>query len=173
MDAGRREDGVVGVADDRVCGVGVERSPLFVQPLELVVVLCERTVAAANALPARLDVDVEPERRRAVGEQLARRRGGDGTAAEHDDRAGTAEQCFGHRRFLDDAKRRLAVLVEVVGNRPDQALEIRVDVGQRRTDARGELPAERRLTRPHEADEREVFPVHRSHALVSDTAGKP
>ena len=60
VDARSREHGVVVVAHDRVGGIGVERPSLLVQALEVVVVLRERTIAAADTRPAGLDVGVEP-----------------------------------------------------------------------------------------------------------------
>ena len=59
--------------------------------------------------------------------------------------------------FLLQAELRLAPLLEEVGNRRAEVLlEIPVEVDERTTEPVGHLRAERRLSRAHEADEREV-----------------
>ena len=65
---------------------------------------------------------------------------------------------LGDGDLLDRAKRRLAVLVEVRTDRPDQPLEVGVDVDVPAPGLLGRPPRERRLPRPHEPDERNVPP---------------
>src|SRR5581483_7403319 len=151
----------VHVLGDDVCRLGVERATLVEQPPELGLVLRERPIAAADSVPARVDVHVEPDRQRLV-EGVAYLRRGDGAAAEreHD------------RTLLVSAERGLAVLAEdlrdrLAGGSLDQVVGVDAADGARR----------RRLPRTHEADERDAPVQMRSryarHAPTKSPSASP
>src|SRR5581483_4466960 len=143
MHARGGEDDVVDVARDDVGDFRVQRTPLLVQPAERRFVLRERAVASAHALPARVDVDVEPHRQRVVqGVAHARRRHGAPSEREHD--------CI----RLALAERTLAVVAEDLGDRlARRLLDELVRVDDRQADGAGCG----RLPRAHEPDERDVL----------------
>src|SRR5207244_395133 len=86
LDANARggEDDVVDVLRDGVRDLGVELAALLVEPSELRLVLREGPLAVLHSLPARVDVDVEPNRQR-VSQRLAHPRRRDRPAAKRSD----------------------------------------------------------------------------------------
>ena len=162
VDACGGENDVVDVVRNDVGDLCVERAPLGEQPPELRLVLRERAVASPHALPARVDVDVEPDRQR-VPERIADRRRRHRAAAEreHD------------RPLLDRAKRRLAAFLEDLGNRlAGSRLDevVRVDASDR--------ASRRRLPRAHEPDERDALlqrirSMYACHAPTKSPSASP
>ena len=165
------EHDVVCVARGCVCNLRVEQAPLLIEALELAAIPREWTVAASRALPAGLQVDVQPDRDRALGEELPRRGRDDGAAAERDNQRLAAEECLCNRGLLDLPKGRLSMLCEVRRDRPDAELEARVDVDERPPRTPCSILRERRLPRAHEPDKGDVLledTARHSHAPVSE-----
>src|SRR5579864_1426979 len=164
VDAARDEDDVVDVVRDDVGDLCVQAPPLLVQPAELRLVLGQRSVAAADALPARVDVDVEPHGER-VAQRVPHRRRGDGPSAEreHD------------RLLLVPAERGLAVVLEdgcdrLSGRLLDEI--VRVHHGQ------ADRLRRRRLAGAHEADEGDALlqlirPMYARHAATKSPSASP
>jgi hypothetical protein len=146
VDPGGGKDDVVGIPGDNVSDFGVDRPPLLVEALELLVASGERTAASFHALPGNVDVDVDPDHRRVLLEQRAHLGCRDRATAEiYDDRLGALEHVAGDLG-LSRTKRRLALL---------EQLERDVRVGLHVRQA--QRPGDRRLAGAHEADEREVL----------------
>src|SRR5581483_2950008 len=162
------EDRVEDVRHPRNGDLLVEGAPLVVQPTELRLVPSERAIAATDALPARVDVLVDPDRDCALGEApadgLARHR----TAAErHDQRLGRSHQGV-DGLHLPVAERRLALREELGDRASGVVLDEAVGVDERPAEPEGGRLAERRLARAHEADEREVL-VYRGRQSIRST----
>src|SRR3989440_7712405 len=161
VDAGGGQRAVVQIACAHVGALRVERAPFLVQAAERRLVLREWPVASAHALPARVDVDVEPHGERVV-EGVAHRRPRDCASAEreHD------------RLLLVRAERGFAVVAEDVGDRLaggrlDQV--VRVDA----TDG----ACGSRLAGAHEADDCDLLQLIRSayacHAAMKSPRESP
>ena len=140
-DAGGGQHDVVHVLRNHVGDAGVQRAALLVQTAERRFVLGERTVASPDALPAGLDVDVEPDRQR-VGERVLHGRRGNRAAAERE-----------HDRLL---------LERAEGGLPLLAEDLRDRLARRRLDevvgvGAAELAGCGGLARAHEADDRDVL----------------
>ena len=132
-------------------GVGdfaVKRLPAGVELPELLLVLRERPVAAAHALPRRLDVDLDQDRRRACAQRLANRWRLDSAAAESD-HARRHRQRFERDPLLDLAE---DALLEQLRNRSFSLLDPRVHIEKRPVQPLRNLLAECRLAGAHEAD---------------------
>ena len=152
------EQRVVGVLGDAVAGLEVEVGALLVERPERLLVLRQRTLAAAHARPGEVDADLDPDGERAPREPLARLLDGHGAAAERNHRRLVRRQRLGHHGRLELAELRLAALVEQLGDRPVQALDLLVRVHERTLGELRDRPADRRLPRAHEPAEREVLP---------------
>src|SRR5207248_4159617 len=141
VDAGGCEDDVVRVARNDVGDVRVQRASLLVPTAERRFVLRERPIASLDPLPARVDVDVEPDGQR-VAERVSHGRRGDRASAEreHD------------RLLLQRPEGRLSFLAEELRDRHSRR---RLDevVG---VDA-AELTGCGGLARAHEADDRDAL----------------
>ena len=125
--------------------IGIERATLLVAAAKVVGILRERAVAAADALPAGVDVDVEPDDGRVLLQQLAHPRRRHGAAAEVEQPRRSRQQLLDHLR-LAAAECILAVVEQLQRDRL-----IALDAAEH---SRGG-----RLAGAHEADERDV-PLH-------------
>jgi hypothetical protein len=157
VDARGGEDDVVEVVRDEVGRRLVERAPALVQLREAALVLRERPCGAPGTLPRRLERDVNPDRPRVSAQRLACPRRFDRPAAESEHPRVRRLEHRDRPFLLDLAEPVLAVAREQLGDRVAVLLgnEL-VDVDERQADQLGGLPAERRLARAHEADQREV-----------------
>ena len=158
--ARRGEHDVVGVARARVGDLVVERHALLVAPAKLRLVLRERPVAVAHALPRGVDVDLEEHVEREVGQRRARERRLDDSAAGGDHRpvAVPQQQLLHEDLRLECAEAVLAVLCEELGDRrAELLLDHLVEVEERPVEAPRHLAADRRLAGSHEADEDDVL----------------
>src|SRR5205823_11926124 len=158
----RTEQHVLDGRTDVVRHAFVQRTPLLVeQPPERRLVAGKRPVAATNALPRLAEVDVDPHGEGALAQQPARSRREHGTSAECDHRGLRRGEHLCGELLLHAAELRLAPFEEL----PDRAvplLDLTIEVDERpSTETRGLFP-DRRLPRPHEADEREV-PLERAY----------
>ncbi len=155
VDAARGEHGAVEVPGARVRGVVVERPPLLVERPERCLVLRERPVAAGDTAPRLLGVDLDEDRQRALPQRRADLVGPDRTAAQRDHGGRARGQGVAHVLRLAQAECRLAAGLEDPRDRL-LALDLGVDVDERPPELRGELLAEGRLARTHEADQSDV-----------------
>ena len=146
VDSGSGEDDVVGIAGDDVGDFRVDRPPLLVEALELLVAPGERAVAPLHALPGNVDVDVDPDHRRVLLQQRTHLRRRDRAAAEiDDDRLGAREHLTGDLG-LSRTERRLALVEQL-----DRDVRVGLDMRQ------PERTGDRGLSRAHETHEREVL----------------
>src|SRR5207248_2539841 len=156
VDAGGGERCAVGVDRYSVGHVPVERLPLGVETAEIVFVLRERPVGAANPAPGRVDVDVT-EDDEVVREPRACLGARHGTAAERDHRRVRRGERDADGMLLDPPELGLAALGEELGDRLAGALlDRRVEIEEGTVEPLGELAPERGLARAHEADEDDV-----------------
>ena len=154
----RGEQHVFDARRDVVRGAVVQRPPLLLeQASEGRLVAGERTVAAAHAVPGLADLDVDPNRERVLAKEPARSFREHGTATECDHPGPRGGEHLRRELLLATAERRLTAL-EQCGDRPVAALDLAVEVDERASALPGDLLADRRLARAHEADEREVPP---------------
>ncbi len=171
--SGRGEHGVVGVVRHEVGRVRVERAALLEEPAELGLVLRERAVARADALPTRVDVGVEPDGDCVVVQQVAHFRCRHRAAAEIEDERTRARERAAHDRRLRHAEHALSCR-EQLGYRTLRArFDGAVRLDQCAVEPPRELQRERGLARAHEPDQRDMSRVgdHAASALypVSDT----
>ena len=155
VDAAGDEHAAVEVPDAGVGGVVVERPPLVVERPECSLVLRERPVAAANPPPRLLRLDLDEHRQRALPQRLADLVGPDRTAAQRDHGGRARSEGVARVLRLAQPERRLAAGLEDPRDRL-LALDLGVDVDERPPELRGELLAEGRLARTHEADQSDV-----------------
>ena len=155
VDAAGDEHAAVEVPDAGVGGVVVERPPLVVERPECGLVLRERPVAAANPPPRLLRLDLDEHRQRALPQRLPDLVGPDRTAAERDHGGRARREGVARVLRLAQPECRLAAGLEDPRDRL-LALDLGVDVDERPPELRGELLAEGRLARAHEADQSDV-----------------
>ena len=149
------EDRGVDVVGARVRGIVVERPPLLVQRPERGRVLRERPVAALDAVPGLLGTDLDEDRQGSIAQGLSDLVRPDGPSAEGDHgRARRVERLAGELR-LAQTKRCLAPGFEDLRDRL-LTLDLPVDIHERTAELLRERAAERRLARPHEADQGDV-----------------
>ena len=133
------EHDVVRIVRPAVGDLLVERLPALVELPEPRFVLRERPVAAAHALPRRLDVDLDQDRRRACAQRLANRWRLDSAAAESD-HARRHRQRFERDPLLDLAE---DALLEQLRNRSFSLLDPRVHIEKRPLQPCSDLPPHR------------------------------
>ena len=140
-----------------VGGLLVDRQPREVERVERLLVDRERPPPFARPPPGELRVDLEQHRERPARQGLPRHGGQDGAAAEGDHRGlGGVEHGCGDR-LLDRPEPGLAVAREQLLDRGARLpLDLVVEVDEAAVQPAGDLLAERRLSRAHEAGEREV-----------------
>ena len=155
LDAARDEHGAVEVTDARVGGVVVERPSLLVERPEGRFVLRERPVAASHAPPRLLGLDLYEHRQRPLAQRFADLVGPDRTAAQRDHGRLARGERVARVLRLSQPEGRLAAGLEDPRDGL-VALDLRVDVDERPPELRGELLAEGRLARAHEADQSDV-----------------
>ena len=153
-DSRRGEDDVVAVGPARVRDGLVQRAPSLVPLAELALVAGERTLASADAEPGSVHVDVEQEDERV--ELLEERPRLDRAPADGDHGRLACAAGFSHERCLDVTERRLSLALEELPDRSVRALDLLVDVDEPAAEPRGDVSADRRLSRPHEADQDEM-----------------
>ena len=149
------EHGSVEIGRAGVRGVVVERPPLLEQRPERCFVLGERPVAALDAEPCLLGVDLHQDRHGAIAQRLPDLVGADGAAAERDHRRARRVEGVAGVLRLAEAERGLAAGHEDLRDRL-LPLDLAVDVDERPPELLRERGAERRLARAHEADQRDV-----------------
>ena len=157
VDAARGEHGAVDVARSRIRGVVVERLPLLVQRPERSLVLRQRPVAAADAAPRLLGVDLDEDGDGAISRALERiwsvptapppsaTTAGVDRAPGRRPRASTRGAGTPPRRRSRRSAR----------SAPPRSIS-RVDVDERPPEPLRERRAERRLAGAHEADQGDV-----------------
>ena len=147
----------VGIVCNRIGGPLVNRLPGDVQGVEGLLVEGERPPALARPPPGGRRVDLEQDGQRPPGQKLPRLRQEHGATAEGDHRRlVSVEHGRGDGR-LGDPEAGLAVAREQLLDRGTGALlDLQVEVDERAPQPEGDLPAQRRLPRTHEAGEREV-----------------
>ena len=155
VNAARGEDGPEEVAGARVRGVVVERPPLLVERPERRLVLRERPVAAGDPAPRLLGFDLDEDRQSALPQRRADLVGPDRAAAQRDHGGSARGQRVEHVLGLAQAECRFAARLEDPRDRLF-ALDLTVDVDELPPELLGELLAEGRLARTHEADEGDV-----------------
>ena len=131
----------------------VQRPSQLVSASEAGVVPRQRALAAAHALPRRVDVDVDVDDERV--EPFHESGGLDRPAPDRDDARLPATAHVGDELRLELAERRFPRVAKTSAIGP-WACSSSVDVAERPPQPVGDLLAERRLARPHEADEDEV-----------------
>ena len=157
LDPRRGEHDLVHVVCHGLRNLVVERRALLVQRVKALLVLGERTVAAADPRPGGRGVDLDVNRERVLAERAPDLLGLDRAAAERDHGGRPAGERLQRRLGLQLAEVRLAARSEDLRDRlPQRALELAVEVDEPPAQPLGRLLAERRLARAHEADEREV-----------------
>ena len=120
-------------------------------------VLREREITAADPFPGRADVDVELHGERVVAQGIADGRARHGAAAEGEHGGPLVLECRDGGFGLQHAELRLTPLLEQLGDRlPCRAGQLVVEVDEAPAEPLRDLPAEGRLARAHEADERDV-----------------
>src|SRR3954469_18488179 len=132
---------------------------------ELLTISCQRTIRVADARPCRVDVDRHPRGKRGSPQALAGRLRENCTSAEGDHRGG-ARQRLRDDLLLDPPELRLPALEELA-DRAEALLDLLVRVDERAVREPRELAADRRLPRPHEADEGEVLVYRADHGMRS------
>jgi hypothetical protein len=155
IDLERSEQGVLSALDESRRHLFVQRLPLVEQTPELLPVLRKRTTGVADALPCSGYVDVHPEGERARRQQLACAPGKNGPAPQGDHGERRRAENLSRDLFLEAAKRGLAPLEEL-GDGTVAPLDLTIEVDERPAAEAGNLLADRRLPRAHEADEGEM-----------------
>ncbi len=155
VDTARCEDGAIDVAGACVCGVVVERLPLVVERPEGRLILRQRAVAAADATPGLLGVDLDEDRHGAISKRTADLVGPDRAAAQGDHGGCRRAQRFECVPRLSEAERRLASGLEDPRDRLN-ALDLAVHVDEGPSELLREELTERRLAGAHEADQGDV-----------------
>ena len=153
VDAPGGEHGAFEIARAGVCRAVVERLPLLVERPESRLVLRERPVAAADAAPRFLGVDLDQDRHGSAAQRPSDLVGADGAAAERDHRGRRGTERRRARR-LDSRSRNAASppvsKIRAIGSSP---LDFPVDIDERSRQPLRECGAERRLAGAHEADQ--------------------
>ncbi len=135
VDARGREQDAVDVARPRVGDLLVERLPLPVQRVELVLGPGERPVGARDALPGGLGVDVEEDGEGARGEERPGSLGEHGAAAECQYDRLAARQHVVRDLLLERAEACLATRREQLRDRSARALlDLLVEIEERPPD---------------------------------------
>ena len=155
VDAAGGEHGAFEVARAGVCRAVVERLPLLVERPEGRLVLRERPVAAADAAPRFLGVDLDQDRHGPAAQRPSDLVGADGAAAERDHGGGRRAERVERLLRLAQPERRLAAGLEDPRDRL-LPLDLAVDVDERPSELLRERGAERRLAGAHEADQCDV-----------------
>ena len=149
VDPGRCEDPAVDVVRSRIGDLAIQRLPLPPEAAELRLVLRKRALAAPAALPRSVRVDVEQHRERRPRELVANLGRGDRAAAEREHARLTALEEEQRALQLVHAERIHAALL-------DDLRRAFVDVHCRTAEALCDRLHQRRLARPHEADQRDM-----------------
>ncbi len=157
VDPGGREHDSLGIVRVGVRGLLVDRQPREVEGTKRLLVDRQRPPPLAGPPPRELRVDLEQHRERAARKGLPRHGRQDGAAAEsdHGGLGGSEDGCGDH--FLDCPEPGLTVAREQLLDRGARLpLDLVVEIDERAVQPAGHLLAERRLSRAHEAGEREV-----------------
>ena len=148
VDAGGREQDPVEVARMRVGHLLVERLPLAVERVERLLRPGERPRRPGDALPGGARIDVEKNRERALGEELARPFREDGAAAEGDDGRLPAGEDVPGDLLLERAESGLASALEQASDRLARArLDLAVEIDEAASES-SRRPRSRRSSCP-------------------------
>jgi hypothetical protein len=157
VDARGAEDDVVEIAGRGIGDIVVERQALLVQRAERSLVLRERPVSGAHALPGRPCVDLHVNGQRVLAQGVPDPRAGDRPTTEGDHRRLAAPKRVEGDGPLEHPELELPPPREQLGNRLVCAfLELAVEVEELAAEPASDLDPERRLAGAHEADERQV-----------------
>ena len=155
VDTARSEDGTIDIPRSCIRGVVVERLPLLVQRPEGRLVLGQRPVAAADAAPGLLGIDLDEDRHGAISERRTNLIDSDCATAQR-------YHCWGHRAQGVDRVLRLAEpegsLTSGLEDPRDRLhpLDLGVDVDERPPEPFRQGFAEGRFAGAHEADQGDV-----------------
>jgi hypothetical protein len=154
--AAEGEDRALRIVRANVGDLLVEPPALCVEAPEGGLVLRERARRAPDARPCILDAHVEEHGHGSVGKQAPDGLREHGAAAERIHARPDGRQERQRGALLERPELRLAAGEEVGDRRSCALLDRVVEVDERATEALGQLTADRRLARAHEADEDDV-----------------